>query len=401
MEKDLFLKALWLQSPWYVKEFAFDIEKKRLDIYLDFEKWAKFKNEDGDLVTAEQTEQKTWKHLLFWQYPTYLHARVPKLKNRAWKVHMISLPWAREGSGFTLLLESFILEFAKHMPISKLGKYIKEDDERIMRIIRYYVEKSKEKADYSSITQWWIDETSQKKWHNYITIFINFSTKKVSCIEEWKWREAVEAIAKDIEKHKGNRNNIQEVGIDFSPAFISWVMEYFPKASIVYDRFHLMKFVNNAVNETRIIETKDNAFLKGSKYLWLENSKTLTDKKKARLEELKKTNKHLAEAYQMKENFKEFFEKNTREEAEIFLKDWCEWVMNSKIEPMKKVVTTIKFNWSWIMNYIDRKISNGVVEGINSVIQTIKRRARWYKNIKNFMTIIYLKLGDFPICQTI
>ena len=123
-------------------------------------------------------------------------------------------------------------------------------------------------------------------------------------------------------------------------------MEYFPKASIVYDRFHLMKFVNNAVNETRIIETKDNAFLKGSKYLWLENSKTLTDKKKARLEELKATNKHLAEAYQMKENFKEFFEKNTREEAEIFLRDWCEWVMNSKIEPMKKVVTTIKFHWS-------------------------------------------------------
>jgi len=105
------------------------------------------------MVTAEQTEQKTWKHLFFWQYPTYLHARVPKLKNRDGKIHMISLPWAREGSGFTLLFESIILELAKHMPISKLGKYIKEDDERLMRIIRYYVEKSKEKADYSGITQ--------------------------------------------------------------------------------------------------------------------------------------------------------------------------------------------------------------------------------------------------------
>ena len=399
MEKDIFLKALWLQSPWCIKEFALSVESQRLDIYVDFEKWAKFENNDGDMVTAEQTEQKTWKHLFFWQYPTYLHVRVPKLKDSSWKVQMISLPWAREGSGFTLLFESIILELAKHMPLSKLAEHVAENDERLMRIITHYTEKSKEKADYSGITKWWIDETSRKKGHNYITTFINFETKKVSCIVEWKWKESVEAIAKDIEAHKGNRNNILEVSMDFSPSFTAGVMESFPKASIIYDRFHFMQFLWKAMNETRILELKNNDFLKGSKYLWLQNPETLSDEKKAKLEELKTNNRGLAEAYQMKENIKEFFEKETKEQAELFLQYWCEWVMNSDIEPMKKVVKTIKAHWQWIMNYIEKKVNNGIVEGINSIIQTIKRRARGYKNVKNFMAMIYLKLWDFSICQ--
>jgi transposase len=151
MEKELFLKALGLTSPWYIKEVSLDIEKERMDIYLDFQRGSKFMNEDGDMVTAEQTVEKTWKHLFFWQYPTYLHARVPKLKNQDGKVHMIDLPWARAESGFTLLFESMILELAKHMPLMRLSRQIKENDERIMRVITYYVDISHKAANYNTL----------------------------------------------------------------------------------------------------------------------------------------------------------------------------------------------------------------------------------------------------------
>lgn len=108
-------------------------------------------NEDGDMVTAEQTVEKTWKHLFFWQYPTYLHARVPKLKNQTGQVHLIDLPWAREGSGFTLLFESMILELAKHMPLTRISKQLKENDERLMRVITHYIQVSHKAADYSTL----------------------------------------------------------------------------------------------------------------------------------------------------------------------------------------------------------------------------------------------------------
>ena len=397
MEKDLFLQALWLSSPWQVQEFKLDIERERLDIYLDFEKWWKFENWDGEMVWVEQTVKKTWKHLFFWQYPTYLHARVPKVKDKAGKVRMIDVPWARAWSWFTLLFEWMILELLKHMPVSKLADHVQENDERLMRVASYYVNKSKEKADYSKITRGGIDETSRKRWHNYLSTFINLDTRKVSCIVEWKDSYSVKEIVDDIELHWWNKANITEISIDFSPAFTSWVLYYMPKASIVYDRFHFMQFLGKAVDEVRKQESKENKFLKWSRYLWLRNPENLKEEKLQELEVLKRENLVLAEAYQMKENIKEFFEKDTKQSAELFLQLWCDWVLSSKIEAMKKVVKTIQAHWTGIMNYIEKRINNWVVEWLNSIIQTIKRRARWYRNFDNFKTMIYLKIWDFPI----
>ena len=399
MEKEIFQKALWIEEPWYIKEIEFKEKEERLDIYLDFRKWSKFKNEEWEEVWAEQTENRIWKHLFFWQYPTYLHCRVPKVKTKDKKVKIIEVPWARKWSWFTLLFEWLALELMKHMPVSKVWEWLKEDDERLMRIAKHYVEKSKKKANYSKIKRWWIDETSRKKWHNYITTFINFETKKVSCIVEWKWKDTIKDIVEDIEKHGWKRNNIEEVSIDFSTSFTVWVLEYMPKANIIYDRFHLMQMIQKALDEVRRQESISNKLLKWSRYLWLKSDKDLKEKERIELKELKQENKVLAEAYQMKENLKEFFNKETKEQAELYLKLWCEWVENSGIEAMKKVVKTIKIHWFWIMNYITKRMNNWVVEWINSIIQTIKRRARWFRNVENFKTMIYLKIWDFEICQ--
>lgn len=169
-----------------------------------------------------------------------------------------------------------------------------------------------------------------------------------------------------------------------------------PKAVLIYDKFHFMQFICKALDEIRKVEAKNNKLLKWSRYLWLYNKDKLKDEELIKLEELKSNNKVLSEAYQMKENIKEFFEKEDIKEAEEFLETWCRWVMESKIEPMKKVVKTIKAHWSGILNYIEKRINT---EWINSIIQTIKRRARWYRNSDNFKTMIYLKIWDFEICQ--
>jgi transposase len=266
-----------------------------------------------------------------------------------------------------------------------------------MRVINFYVKKSKEKADYSNITKWVIDETSRKKWHNYISTFVNLDTRKISSIVEWKWSYAIKELVEDIETHNGDRNNITAIWIDFSPAFTSWVKKYLPNAAIIYDVFHFIQFVNKALDRIRRQEAVQDKILKWSRYLWLRNSDKLTKKQNIKLEELKTKNEVLFEWYRMKENIKEFFCKQTKEEAEYFLHLWCEWVDSSWIHEMKKVVKTIKSHWSWIMNYIEYGITSWIVEWLNSVIQTIKRRARWYRNVENFKTMIYLKLWDFRI----
>lgn len=398
ISKDLFLQALGLSDPWYIKEIKLDTETNTFDVRLDFRKGAKFKDEgSGKEYGVFSTEEKKWKHLFMWQYVTYIHVRVPKIKTEDGKVRMINFPLARPGSGFTLLCEAFMLEMTKVMPIQKVGEMLKEHDGRIMRVIEYYVEKSMKEADFSEVKRVAIDETSRKKGHEYISILSNIDSGRVVSIADGKGKEAVENLVKNFEEHKGKREDVTEIGIDFSPAFIAGVQENFPNGAITHDRFHLMQICGRALDEVRRAETKGNAVLKKSKYLWLKNPKNLSEEKLQRLDLLKKENKVLSEAYQMKENLALFFEQNTIEEAEQYLKDWCEWVMSSSIHAMHSVAKTIKIHWNGILRYASSRITSGIAEGLNSVIQSLKRRARGYRNTKNFKIMIFLKLADFKI----
>lgn len=112
------------------------------------------------------------------------------------KINMIELTWARPWIWFTLLFEMMSLELIKHMSLTKVWEHLQENSERLMRIATYYVNKSKEKAYDNNIKQCWIRWNIKKKWNNYLTIFINFETKKVSPIVEWKWK-----ASKDIEEY--------------------------------------------------------------------------------------------------------------------------------------------------------------------------------------------------------
>jgi len=186
----------------------------------------------------------------------------------------------------------------------------------------------------------------------------------------------VELLAKDIEKHGGRRENIRETSIDFSPSFTAGVTESFPLAQITYDRFHLIQMVNKALDEVRRKEAETNVYLKKSRFLWLRNPGDLKQEKKILLEDLKTKNVVLAKAYEMKENLRDLYNQETRALSEIYLDAWCELAESSGIQPMIQISKTLRRHRNGILSYIENKITSGVVEGLNSVIQSIKTRAR-------------------------
>ncbi len=143
-------------------------------------------------------------------------------------------------------------------------------------------------------------------------------------------------------------------------------------------------------------------FLKNSRYLWLHNPSDLSDKKKILLEDLKTKNVVLAKTYEMKENLRDLYNQEMKALSEVYLDAWCELVESSGIQtPMIETSKTLRRYRNGILSYIENKITSGVVEGLNSIIQSIKTMARWYPNIANFKTMIYLKLGDFPILSRV
>lgn len=129
-------------------------------------------------------------------------------------------PWGREHSGFTMLFEAFVIALAKEMPVSQIGALVGEHDTRLWRIIRFHVEQAHVKKNYAKVTQGGCDETSSRKGHNYVTVFADMESGEVMFATRGKDSDTVKAFSKELVKHEGKPEQIKEVTIDMSPAFI-------------------------------------------------------------------------------------------------------------------------------------------------------------------------------------
>jgi len=399
---DLFQKALGLTPPWQVCSSDFDPEKKRLDIRIDFPRGSTFCCPECDRadLKAYDTEEKTWRHMNFFQHEAYLIARVARVKCDKCGFRLVAVPWARAGSGFTLLFEAMIMTLAKSMPVKTIAAFVGEHDTRLWRVLHHYVDNAREKADHSKVKRAGVDETSSKRGHNYVSLFVDLDGSKVLFATEGKDSSTVERFAQDLTDHGGDPKAIEEICSDMSPAFISGVETHFPNAHLTFDKFHIMKIINEAVDEVRREEQKDRPELVRTRYIWLKNSDNLKPSQADTLEHLKvkKLNLKTSRAYHIRLNFQELFEQPT-DLAEAFLKKWYFWATHSRLEPIKQAAYTIKRHWDGILRWFHSRINNGILEGINSLIQAAKAKARGYRTTRNLITIIYLIGGklDFQL----
>ncbi len=276
------------------------------------------------------------------------------------------------------------------MPVNSLAKMVREYDTRIWRVIKHYVEAARQKQDFSKVISVGIDETSSKRGHNYVSVFVDLDESSVIYVTEGKDAKTVESFKDDLQKHNGEPEQVKDICCDMSPAYIKGAGENFPHAAITFDKFHVMKIVNDAVDQVRRQEQLENKYLKNTRYIWLKNPVNLTVKQNDKLESLSKMNLKTARAYSIKLSLQEFWNIEDPDTAAAYLKRWYFWATHSRLEPIKEVAYTIKRHWDGIIGYITSRVNNGILEGINSLIQATKRKARGYRNVKNLITIIYL-----------
>jgi len=291
-------------------------------------------------------------------------------------------------------MDALIVTMSQCMTISDVAKQICEHDTRIWKVVNHYVKEARSREDFSDVTVIGIDETSCAKGHKYVTLEVDFDTSKVIHVCEGKDSNTVSIFKKDYKKHDGNPGNIHSICCDMSPAFISGIHTEFPNAAITFDKFHVMKIVNDGIDKVRREEVAKNQNLKKTRYIWLKNPDNLTEMQKETLGSLKDMNLKTVRAYNLKLSLQVFWSIEDRLLAEDYLKKWYFWATHSRIKPMIEVAKTIKAHWNGILNYFDSRITNGILEGTNSVIQLLKRGARGYRNVQNFITMIYLRLGQ-------
>lgn len=394
----IFEMALQINKPWYIKSATLTkselVNRSQLDIYIDFEKGGRFLDEQGILCGAYDTEEREWQHLNFFEHTCFIHARVPRIKNSKGEVVTVSVPWARSGSGFTLLFEAFAMLLIEYeMPVNKVASTLRVVANRLWRVFNYWVNDAVKEDSLTKVTQVGIDETSSKKGHNYVTIGADLEARRVIFVKEGREADVIKDLAKTIEAKGGSIDAVQQVSIDMSPAYISGVTEHLPQAKITFDKFHIVALLSKAMDELRKMERKGNELLKGHKYTVLTNYSNLSAEKQGDLDYLLMAYPRLGEAYRLKEMFMEFWAIKEKESALAYLTFWCDMVMDTDIVSFKKFVKTIKSHWSGIVNFIESGINSGIMEGINNKIQLAKRRARGYRNIDNFINMIYFIAG--------
>lgn len=185
-----------------------------------------------------------------------------------------------------------------------------------------------------------------------------------------------------------------------SPSFIAGTLREFPESAIVFDRFHVVMLLNEAMDAVRK-KRQQHQFLKKHKYTFLKDGKNLSSKQRQQRDELVEILPVIGEAYSLKELFNDLRGFNDKEKAVAFLPFWCDLVKDSKVYPFKPFVNTLKAHWAGIMNYFDSKITNGILEGINNKIQLAKRRARGYRNTESFINMKYFIAGKLKFNTTV
>jgi transposase len=399
-EKTLFQMALGLSEPWYVSDTKFDPAIKRLDIHLDFHRGGMFPCPVcGVSCKAYDTEEKTWRHLNFFQHEAYLHARIPRIECGDHGVRMIDVSWGRPQSGFTMLFEALVLMLAREMPVKAIADLMGVTDHRIWRVLTHYVEADLERQDLSGTTAVGVDETAARRGHDYVSLFADMGAKKVVFVTEGKDAATVAAFADHLEAHGGTAAAITEVTCDMSPAFIAGVGEHLPQASLTFDKFHVIKTINDAVDAVRREEQRTEPDLKSTRYLWLKNPGKLTVNQLARLLAFPQRKCRTARAYRMKLILQEIYRLDHRD-AEPALWGLYQWALRSRLEPMVAFGKMLRRHWDGVMRWYATKQTNALLEGLNSLVQAARTRARGYRSFQNFRTMIYLIAGHMGLLPT-
>lgn len=400
--KELFSLGLSLEEPWYIKDIHMELYAEEYILHIDIghQKGAKFTYE-GEQYGVYDHQERTWQHLKFFQHKCQLHCSVPRIKLSSGKVKLVDVPWSSPGSSFTLLFEYEVLDLVKNMmSVSAASKKMGISSGQGYRIVNRHVSNALSTQPIGDVKELSVDETSTKKGHNYFTILTDREAKKVVGIGIGKDKDAFAHALIDMEIRGAERHEVRTVTLDMSKSYISAVKEYLSQAEMVFDRFHIMKNMNEAVDTIRKADRTAYEELKGSKYLWLKNQSKLSENQQKTIDRLSEACPNIGAAYRLKELLKLILDEAYQLRKVTPLNKWIKCAWDSGLAPIRQFVDMLHTHWYGIKTYFYHLKTNAFAERVNLKIQEIKRVAKGYRNSYNFSIMIYFHLGGLNLIPT-
>lgn len=357
--------------------------------------------ECGRRCGTYDTRERTWRHLDIWQYETVVHCAVPRADCPEHGVRTVRMPWeVRPNSHFTALFEVQVLVMAlSGMTVAAIASRVREGDARVWALLRRAVAEARGSADYSAVERVGIDGTARRRGQSYISTMVDLDARRVVAVTEGRDRGSVGRLCDQLEERGGDRSRVLEVTRDMAEAYSLGVASEMPQAAQTVDRSRVMQLFSRATDRVRCRERRESeekrAMLAGTKYVWLKRESNLTGRQLAKRAEFDpaRSRPRTARACQMAEAMRDVYGLPGRESAVRALDRLCSWMMHSNVPEMKVVAGTLRKEREGIPDWWRRGSTNAILEGLNSIVQSIERAARGFRNTGYFETMIFLRLG--------
>lgn len=402
---DFYERILGLEEPWRVDQVELNVGDKRVDIHLAHQAGVTWGcPQCGRALSChDHVAERTWRHLDTCQFQTLLHARLPRVKCPEHGVVQVAASWAERHSRFTLLFERWIIDVIDQCStVSGACALLGIGWDQAFGVMERAVARGRARKAAEPIKHIGVDEKAFRKGHSYMTVVCDLEAGTVEHVAEERTTQSLGEYFASLTDEQ--RSGIEAVAMDMWPAYIKATHEHVPLAAekIVFDRFHIVKLLNEAVDQVRRRENKTlrgegDDTLVGTKHLWLYNEENVPDKRAARFNRIKDSNLKTARAWAIKETLRNLWDYRSSAWARKFFAKWFGWARRSQLEPIKKVAMTLKRHLDNILTYCKHRVTNGVAEGLNSKIMSIKRKARGHRNKENFKTAIYFFCGGLDL----
>lgn len=393
---------LGLGESWTVESVDFSPEDKQVTVKISFSGSQLCCSVCSSVSPqADLAPERKWRHLDTMQFATEIHARVPRTQCSQCGVKTTSVPWAGKHSRFTLLFEAFAIEVLQACAnVSRAATLLGLSWDAMHSIIERAVKRGLERRSLDNIQHVGMDEKSFGKGHNYVSVMTDIDHRRVLEVVPERTIEAADQLWQTLEDTQ--KNEVKSVSMDMWQAFMSSAASNVPDAEIVHDKFHIAKYLGEAVDKVRRSEHKDlkrdgDQTLKGSRQLWLYNVENLDDERYDELMALQRSDLKTGRAWAIKENFRYFWDYVYAGNAEKFFQRWYSWAIRSRLEPIKKVAVMLKKHLSGLLSYFRHRVTNATAEGFNSRIQSIKSAARGFRNFANYRLRILFYCGKLDL----
>ncbi|MFQ5659123.1 MAG: ISL3 family transposase, partial [Gammaproteobacteria bacterium] len=396
-DKELYKQIMGIHSPWEVTEVELSVEAEEVRVHgAQAAGTQQTCPHCGTPCSGYDKRYRTWRHLDTCQFKTLLVAEVPRVKCSEHGVVTVVVPWAESGSGFTALYEALVIDWLKEASIQAVSRRLSLSWNAIDGIMQRAVKRGLARRQTESVSHIGVDETSFKKGHDYVTV-VSDGKRVLHVADERKSSSLASYYATLTNEQKAG---IVSVSMDMWPAYIKATLENIPdaRAKIAFDKFHVAKYLGEAVDKVRKHEHKvlmEEGWedRKGTKYVWLTNLSNLSRKRQCEFKVLRESTLKTARAWAIKDLAMRLWNYVSRTWAEKRWKQWLSWAVRCRLEPIRAVAKLIKTHLWGILNAILLRVSNGGAESINSRIKMIKIRGRGFRNKARYINAIYFHMG--------